>query len=137
MVGIWLVEKLSSEQVPFRNTCHLARLWKLFLNLIVPSFEEKILKLPQASCNILFFQLLERLTSKGKRQPEFTRELIKNKLTDDEDGIATTNLKVQISMPQILDETLCSICHDIQSAGDCELPTGKDEDVHALQAHNL
>ena len=42
------------------------------------------------------FQLLERLTSKGKRQPEFTRELIKNKLTDDEDGIATTNLKVQI-----------------------------------------
>ena len=44
------------------------------------------------------FQLLERLTSKGKRQPEFTRELIKKKLTDDEDGIATTNLKVQIDM---------------------------------------
>ena len=40
------------------------------------------------------FQLLERLTLKGKRQPEFTRELIKKKLTDDEDGIATTNLKV-------------------------------------------
>jgi len=57
VVGIWLVEKLSSEQ------------------------------------------LLERLTSKGKRQPEFTRELIKNKLTDDEDGIATTNLKVTVSCP--------------------------------------
>ena len=38
------------------------------------------------------------MTSKGKRQPEFTRELIKKKLTDDEDGIATTNLKVQIDM---------------------------------------
>ena len=48
------------------------------------------------------FQLLERLTSKGKRQPEFTRELIKNKLTDDEDGIATTNLKVQIYVLQSL-----------------------------------
>ena len=47
------------------------------------------------SINTPCFQLLERLTSKGKRQPEFTRELIKNKLTDDEDGIATTNLKVQ------------------------------------------
>ena len=57
VVGIWLVEKLSSEQ------------------------------------------LLERLTSKGKRQPEFTRELIKKKLTDDEDGIATTNLKVTVSCP--------------------------------------
>ena len=48
--------------------------------------------------NAFVFQLLERLTSKGKRQPEFTRELIKKKLTDDEDGIATTNLKVQIDM---------------------------------------
>ena len=57
VVGIWLVEKLSSEQ------------------------------------------LLERLTSKGKRQPEFTRELIKKKLSDDEDGIATTNLKVTVSCP--------------------------------------
>lgn len=44
-------------------------------------------------------QLLERLTSKGTRQPEFTRELIKKKLTDDEDGIATTNLKVTLSCP--------------------------------------
>merc|ERR1712218_703639 len=44
-------------------------------------------------------QLLERLTLKGKRQPEFTRELIKKKLTDDEDGIATTNLKVTVSCP--------------------------------------
>ena len=57
VVGIWLVEKLSSDQ------------------------------------------LLERLTSKGKRNSDFTRELIKKKLTDDEDGIATTNLKVTVSCP--------------------------------------
>jgi len=44
-------------------------------------------------------QLLERLNSKGKRQPEFTRDLIKKKLADDEDGIATTNLKVTLSCP--------------------------------------
>merc|ERR1711970_1271904 len=44
VVGIWLVEKLSSTQ------------------------------------------LLERLTTKGKRNPDFTRELIKKKLTDDEVG---------------------------------------------------
>merc|ERR1712226_752725 len=44
-------------------------------------------------------QLLERLESKGKREPDFTRELIKKKLADDEDGIATTNLKVTVSCP--------------------------------------
>lgn len=57
VVGIWLVEKLSSDQ------------------------------------------LLERLTSKGKRDPEFTRTLIKKKLSDDDDGIATTNLKVSVACP--------------------------------------
>jgi len=57
VVGIWLVEKLSSEQ------------------------------------------LHERLTSKGKRDPEFTRSLIKKKLSDDDDGIATTNLKVSVACP--------------------------------------
>jgi len=57
VVGIWLVEKLSSEQ------------------------------------------LLDRLVRKGKRNSEYTRELIKKKLTDDDDGIATTNLKVTVSCP--------------------------------------
>merc|ERR1711915_761611 len=57
VVGIWLVEKLSSDQ------------------------------------------LLERLTSKGKRNSDFTRELIKKKLNDDEDEIATTNLKVTVACP--------------------------------------
>jgi len=57
VVGIWLVEKLSSDQ------------------------------------------LLERLNGKGKRDPGFTRDLIKKKLSDDDDGIATTNLKVSVACP--------------------------------------
>jgi len=57
VVGIWLVEKLSSEQ------------------------------------------LLDRLVRKGKRPPDYTRDLIMKKLTDDDDGIATTNLKVTVSCP--------------------------------------
>ena len=44
-------------------------------------------------------QLMERLVKKGKRNPEFTQDLIKKKLTDDDDGIATTNLKVTVSCP--------------------------------------
>ena len=58
VVGIWLVEKLSSEQV------HL-------------------LKEVQTEIHNATFprQLLDRLSGKGKRQPEFTRELIKKKLT--------------------------------------------------------
>ena len=57
VVGIWLVEKLSSED------------------------------------------LLERLKQKGTRNSEFTRDLIKMKLNDDEDEIATTNLKVTVACP--------------------------------------
>jgi len=44
-------------------------------------------------------QLLERLTLKGTRQSEFTRELIKKKLNDEGDEIATTNLKVTVACP--------------------------------------
>ena len=55
-MGIWLVEKLSSEQ------------------------------------------LLDRLKKKGSRNPEFTREIIKKKLNDEEDEIATTNLKVYLDL---------------------------------------
>jgi len=43
--------------------------------------------------------LLEKLVKKGTRQSEFTRELIKKKLNDDEDEIATTNLKVTVACP--------------------------------------
>jgi len=57
VVGIWLVEKLSSEQ------------------------------------------LLDRLKKKGSRNQEFTREIIKKKLNDEEDEIATTNLKVTVACP--------------------------------------
>jgi len=44
-------------------------------------------------------QLLERLTQKGTRDAKFTKDLIKNKLSDDDDGIATTNLKVTVACP--------------------------------------
>jgi len=44
-------------------------------------------------------QLLERLVQKGTREPEFTRELIKKKLNDEGDEIATTNLKVTVACP--------------------------------------
>jgi len=57
VVGIWLVEKLSSED------------------------------------------LLDRLKKKGTRNSEFTRDIIKKKLSDDEDEIATTNLKVTVACP--------------------------------------
>ena len=42
---------------------------------------------------------LLRLVRKGKRNSEYTRDLIMKKLTDDDDGIATTNLKVTVSCP--------------------------------------
>jgi len=57
VVGIWLVEKLTSED------------------------------------------LLDRLKKKGIKPPEYTRELIKKKLTSDDDDIATDNLKVTVSCP--------------------------------------
>jgi len=57
VVGIWLVEKMSSEQ------------------------------------------LLERLKKKGTNSSEITRDVIKKKLNDEEDGIATTNLKVTVACP--------------------------------------
>ena len=44
-------------------------------------------------------QLLDRLVQKGTRQSEFTRELIKKKLNDEGDEIATTNLKVTVACP--------------------------------------
>ena len=91
------------------SRCLLRKLW----SLCVPGFTQLT---PQIIT--LCFQLLERLTSKGKRQPEFTRELIKNKLTDDEDGIATTNLKVWFDQAKI-SLSLFNI-----KLGDCELPPG-------------
>ena len=87
VVGIWLVEKLSSEQV-------IIILWE-YSKSDCPNIHCLLAgQFPWCHPETSVFQLLERLTLKGKRQPEFTRELIKKKLTDDEDGIATTNLKV-------------------------------------------
>jgi len=44
-------------------------------------------------------KLLEKLLKKGTRESEFTRELIKKKLSDDGDDIAMTNLKVTVACP--------------------------------------
>ena len=44
-------------------------------------------------------QLLNRLRDKGTRQKEFTREMIKKKLVDDGDDIATTDIKVSLACP--------------------------------------
>ena len=44
-------------------------------------------------------QLLERLVQRGTRDSHFTKELIRTKLSDDDDGIATTNLKVTVACP--------------------------------------
>ena len=57
---------------------------------------------PSSSSYILILDLnisLSRLVRKGKRPPDYTRDLIMKKLTDDDDGIATTNLKVTVSCP--------------------------------------
>lgn len=43
--------------------------------------------------------LLERLKKKGTREPEYTRNLIKKKLSSDNDEIATTSLKVSVICP--------------------------------------
>jgi len=44
-------------------------------------------------------QLLERLVQKGTRESEYTRDIIKKKLNDEGDEIATTNLKVTVACP--------------------------------------
>ena len=46
--------------------------------------------------NLTATQLLERLVQKGTRNSSFTKDIIKKKLSDDDDGIATTNIKVTL-----------------------------------------
>ena len=46
--------------------------------------------------NLTATQLLERLVQKGTRNSAFTKDIIKKKLSDDDDGIATTNIKVNL-----------------------------------------
>ena len=44
--------------------------------------------------NLTATHLLERLVQKGTSNSSFTKDIIKKKLSDDDDGIATTNIKV-------------------------------------------
>ena len=60
-------------------------------------------------------QLLNRLRDKGTRQSEFTREMIKKKLVDDGDDIATTDIKMRMSTPcrpSTCDHLQCFRCFD-------------------------
>ena len=44
-------------------------------------------------------QLMTRLKDKGTRNKEFTQEMIRKKLVDDGDDIATTDIKVSLACP--------------------------------------
>ena len=43
--------------------------------------------------------LLDRLRKKGTREPDYTRNLIIQKLNNDDDDVATTSLKVSVTCP--------------------------------------
>merc|ERR1712218_754421 len=43
--------------------------------------------------------LLNQLTAKGQRQPDYTKALIKEKLADQDQEIATTSCKVSLACP--------------------------------------
>ena len=43
--------------------------------------------------------LLDRLKKKGTREPDYTRNLIIQKLNNDDDDVATTSLKVSVTCP--------------------------------------
>jgi len=49
--------------------------------------------------NLTYKDLLDQLKSKGQRQPDYTRALIKEKLADQDQEIATTSCKVTLACP--------------------------------------
>ena len=55
--------------------------------------------------NLTATQLLDRLVQKGTSNSSFTKDIIRKKLSDDDDGIATTNIKVDIASCPVLDVT--------------------------------
>ena len=44
-------------------------------------------------------QLLDRLKERGTKNKEFTQEMIKKKLNDEDDDVATTDIKVSLACP--------------------------------------
>ena len=70
--------------------------------------------------NLTATQLLERLIQKGTRNSAFTKDIIKKKLSDDDDGIATTNIKVNYSCLQWVNQKKTCV-------GDSGVPIGEDE----------
>ena len=57
--------------------------------------------------NLTATQLLDRLVQKGTSNSSFTKDIIRKKLSDDDDGIATTNIKVNFASCPVLDVTKC------------------------------
>jgi len=49
--------------------------------------------------NLTYKDLLDQLKGKGQRQPDYTRALIKEKLADQDQEIATTSCKVSLACP--------------------------------------
>jgi len=49
--------------------------------------------------NLTYKDLLDQLKAKGQRQPDYTRALIKEKLADQDQEIATTSCKVTLACP--------------------------------------
>ena len=48
---------------------------------------------------LTYKDLLDQLKAKGQRQPDYTRALIKEKLADQDQEIATTSCKVTLACP--------------------------------------
>ena len=71
--------------------------------------------------------LLQQLKAKGQRQPDYTRALIKEKLADADQEIATTSCKVCVLTTPAPPAPL----------GDLGLPPGQDEDDDSCQSLHL
>ena len=87
--------------------------------------------------NLTATQLLDRLVQKGTSNSSFTKDIIRKKLSDDDDGIATTNIKVTLASCPVLDLTHFLRKNKHSHEGDSGVPIGEDEDELPLQADHL
>ena len=83
--------------------------------------------------NLTASQLLDRLVQKGTRNSSFTKDIIRKKLSDDDDGIATTNIKVTSNFCPVLNHFFGEAFTQ-PLPGDPGVPLGEDEDELPLQA---
>ena len=68
--------------------------------------------------NLTHKELLEQLKAKGQRQPDYTKALIKEKLSDQDQEIATTSCKITLACPlgkmRMNDPCRASTCDHLQ-----------------------